>query len=100
MNTNVKRILEAVEKGDMTSDEALLDVENSDSLIYSSVESICRYYAEQYQISVRIIYSPHLISGHYKDDFWCRIFDALEKGTMVDIKARKRFNSIIYLCCP
>ena len=72
----------------VTSDEALLDVENSDSLIYSSVESICRYYAEQYQISVRIIYSPHLISGHYKDDFWCRIFDALEKGTMVDIKAR------------
>lgn len=72
----------------VTSDEALLDVENSDSLIYSSVESICRYYAEQYQISVKIIYSPHLISGHYKDDFWCRIFDALEKGEKVEIKAR------------
>ena len=72
----------------VTSDEALLDVENSDSLIYSSVESICRYYAEQYQISVKIIYSPHLISGHYKDDFWCRIFDALEKGEKVEIRAR------------
>lgn len=72
----------------VTSDEALLDVENSDSLIYSSVESICRYYAEQYQITVKIIYSPHLISGHYKDDFWCRIFDALEKRKKVEIKAR------------
>ncbi|SFP52668.1 Nucleoside-diphosphate-sugar epimerase [Butyrivibrio proteoclasticus] len=71
----------------ITSDEALLDIENSDSIIYSSVESICRYYAEQYQISVKIIYSPHLISGHYKDDFWCRIFDSLERNEKVEIKA-------------
>ncbi|MBO6240259.1 MAG: NAD(P)-dependent oxidoreductase [Butyrivibrio sp.] len=71
----------------ITSDEALLDVENSDSIIYRSVESICRYYAEHYQISVKIIYSPHLISGHYKEDFWCRVFAAFEKGDAVEIKA-------------
>ncbi len=71
----------------LTSDEALLDVENSDSIIYRSVEKICRYYAENYQISVKIIYSPHLICGHYRDDYWCRIFHALEKNEEVVVKA-------------
>ena len=71
----------------ITSDEALLDVENSDSIIYRSVEKICMYYAEHYQISTKIIYSPHLISGHYKEDFWCRVFAAFEKGEIVEIKA-------------
>ena len=35
----------------------------------------------------RSIYSPHLISGHYKKDYWCRIFAALEKKEKIVIKA-------------
>ena len=71
----------------LTSDEALLNVENSDSIIYRSVEALCRYYAENYRISIKIIYSPHLVCGHYERDYWCRIFAALQKKEKIEVKA-------------
>ncbi len=71
----------------ITSDEALLDVENSANIIFDSAERICDYYAKNYQIEVKIIYTPHLICGSYKDDYFCRKFAALERKEKVEIKA-------------
>ena len=71
----------------IASDEALLDVENSASIIYDSAEEICNYYANTYRIEFKIIYSPHLICGSYKDDYFCNIFEKLERGEKVEIKA-------------
>ncbi len=71
----------------VSSVEALLDIDNSDSIIYKSIENLCKYYAENYLISTKIIYSPFLISGSYKNDYWCRIFAMLDKQKKVEIKA-------------
>ncbi len=71
----------------VTSNEALLDTENSSSIIYQSVETICLYYAKSYQIEVKVLCVPHLICGYYRDDFWCRIFDKLERGQKVEVKS-------------
>ncbi len=71
----------------VTSNEALLDTENSSSIIYQSVETICLYYARSYQIEVKVLCVPHLICGYYRDDFWCRIFDQLERGQKVEVKS-------------
>ncbi len=71
----------------VTSDEALLDAENSASIIYMSIENICHYYAQNYQIEVKMLYIPNLICGYYKEDYWCRVFDNLEHGHSVEIKA-------------
>ena len=46
----------------IVSDEALVDVDNSDSIIFDSTENICKYYAETYHIDVKILYSPYLLS--------------------------------------
>lgn len=71
----------------VTSNDALRDDENSKSIIYESVQSICLYYAKSYQIEVKVLCIPHLICGYYKDDFWCRIFDQLERDRKVEIKS-------------
>ena len=71
----------------ITSDEALLDTENSASIIFSSAENICEYYARTYRVQVKIIYSPYLISGAYKEDYFSTIFGRLERGERVEIKA-------------
>lgn len=63
----------------VASDEILQDADTSVSILYKSAEEICRYYAANHSIEFKIINIPHLISGTYKDDFWCRIFDKLEK---------------------
>ena len=71
----------------VTSDESLLDVDNSASIIYRSAEEICRYYASNYSIEFKIINSANLISGVYRDDYWCRIFESLEKKEKVILDA-------------
>ncbi len=73
----------------VASDEILKDTETSVSIIYKSAEDICRYYARNYSIEFRIINIPHLISGTYKDDFWCRTFNNLEKKEEVVFDASK-----------
>ncbi len=71
----------------LVSDEALVDVNNSDSVIYESTENICRYYSKTYQMNIRIVYCPYLICPSYKDDYWCRILHRVENREEVDIKA-------------
>ena len=71
----------------VTSDESLLDVDNSASIIYKSAEDICSYYASKYSIEFKIINSANLISGTYKDDYWCRIFSQLERKEKVILDA-------------
>ncbi len=71
----------------VTSDESLMDVDNSASIIYKSAEDICSYYAANYSIEFKIINSANLISGTYKDDYWCRIFSQLENKEKVILDA-------------
>ncbi len=70
----------------ITSDETLLDEENSTSIIYRSAEELCRYYCVNNSIDFKILSIPYLISGNYKDDFWCRVFASLEKKEEVVIR--------------
>jgi hypothetical protein len=71
----------------IVSDEALVDVENSDAIIFSSTASICKYYAERYHIDVKIVYSPYLMGISNKNDYWCRILKQVENREWVEIKA-------------
>ncbi|SFC10033.1 hypothetical protein [Butyrivibrio sp. YAB3001] len=69
----------------LVSDEALVDVNNSDSVIFDSSENICRYYAENYNIDIKMVYSPYLMNPLYKDDYWCRILKKIEDKERVEI---------------
>lgn len=71
----------------ITSDDAILDSQNSASIIFDSAEKICKYYAHNYLIETKIVFTPYLISGSYKDDYWCDIFGRLEKKQAVEIHA-------------
>ena len=73
----------------VASDEILLDADTSVSILYKSAEEICRYYAANHSIEFKIINIPHLISGTYKEDFWCRVFDKLEKREKVVFDAAR-----------
>ncbi len=82
----------------IVSDEALVDVDNSDSIIFESTENICRYYAETYHIEVKIIYSPYLLSADNKDDFFCRLLRRIENKEAVDIKSLE--DEVAYFLKP
>ncbi len=69
----------------VTSDEALIDDENSYSIIYMSIENLCLYYSQNYQIEVKILYVPNLICGYFRDDYWCSVFAHLEHERSVEI---------------
>ncbi len=69
----------------VTSDDALIDDENSYSIIYMAVENICLYYSQNYQIEVKILLVPNLICGYYREDYWCSIFAHLEHEKGVEI---------------
>ncbi len=71
----------------ITSDEALLDVENSASIIFDSAKELCEYYARSYDIRVKVIYSPHLISSANKEDYWCDVLSRIDRGEKVEVKA-------------
>ena len=71
----------------IVSDEALVDVDNSDSIIFDSTENICRYYAETYHIDVKILYSPYLLSAYNREDYWCRILRGVENKEKIEIKS-------------
>ncbi len=71
----------------ITSDDAILDVTNSASIIFDSAEKLCDYYSHNYLIETKIVYIPYLISGTNKDDYWPNIFSMLEKGKDVEIHA-------------
>ncbi len=71
----------------IVSDEALVDVDNSDSIIFDSTNNLCRYYAETYRIDVKIVYSPYLLSAYNRDDYWCRILRSIENKERVEIKS-------------
>ncbi|WP_029230871.1 hypothetical protein [Butyrivibrio sp. VCB2006] len=82
----------------LVSDEALVDVDNSDSIIFDSTENICRYYAETYRIDVKIIYSPYLLSADNKDDYFVRILRSVENKESVEIKSLE--NEVAYFLKP
>ncbi len=71
----------------IVSDEALVDVDNSDSIIFSSTANICKYYAETYHIDVKIVYSPYLMGISNKNDYWCKILKQVENKERVEIKS-------------
>ena len=82
----------------IVSDEALVDVDNSDSIIFDSTENICRYYAETYHIDVKIIYSPYLLSAFNREDYWCRILHSVENKEKVEIKSLE--DEVAYFLKP
>lgn len=73
----------------IVSDEALADNDSSDSVIYASTQNLCRFYAENYNLETKIIYSPYLISSAFKDDYWCRILKRIENKEAVEIGSQE-----------
>ncbi len=71
----------------IVSDEALVDAENSDRIIFGSTENICKYYSETYNIDVKIVYSPYLMGVSNKNDYWCKILKQVENKEKVEIKS-------------
>lgn len=71
----------------LVSDEALVDYTNSDSIIFNSTDSICRYYAENYRLEVKIVHSPYLLCPSYQNDYWCRVLKKVEDKEIVDLMA-------------
>ncbi len=69
------------------SDEALVDVNNSDAVIFNSSENICRYYSQTYQMDIKLVYCPYLMNPAYPEDYWCRILRRIENQEKIEIRS-------------
>ena len=71
----------------ITSEDAILELGNSSTIIYDTCESVCSYYAHHYQMEIKMLYTPNLMSVTNKNDYWCNILSRLENGLSAQISA-------------
>ncbi len=62
-----------------TSDAICATEENSKKMILESAEDLCRYYASQARIELKIVRSPFLLSGTVEKDY---LYDLFHRTTM------------------